>query len=489
MSSLLRGGRLRTANKNVTNFISSFEDDRRIARSVILVNQAHVIALTKAQVISRHKARRILKALRQLEGQRIPKRGLEDVHVFIEESVINGTGLDIGGLLNLGKSRNDQVTTAVRMTLREEILELSDNLLSLAEAMLSLAQKHTETVFPGYTHLQPAQPISFAHYLVANVDSLLRNSYRIIEAYHRINCSPMGAAALAGTSFRLNRDLIASLLGFNGLMEISLDAVGSRDFLLETLCVCSLIASDLSRIAQDLIFYSSAESSLIALPDEFASTSSIMPHKKNPDPLELVRAKCARIAGNPSVASTILHGLPSGYNLDFQEITPLSWQSIDELKSCLRIMTELIPKIEVDKEIALRQYLEFTAATEIANVLVREEGTPFRLAHRVVGSAVRTALQQSKTLKSLSRKDWEGHLHRRIKPRTVSLMERALNLKTHLWTYQTKGSPNPREMRNVILRRKRECTAMREESSQLHQSIRKRLEALSTAASGISGTA
>ena len=485
MSLLLKGGRLGSASKNVTKFISSFENDRRIALSTVLINEAHVIALTKAHVITPDKARKILRALRQLEGRRMPKRELEDVHVFIEESVMKRTGPDIGGLLNLGKSRNDQVAAAIRMTLREEILGLSDNLLSLVDKMLRLAEKHTETVFPGYTHLQPAQPISFAHYLVANVDSLLRNGHRIMEAYRRINCSPMGAAALAGTSLRLNRNRIASLLGFNGLMEISLDAVGSRDFLLETLCVCALIASDISRIIQDLILYSSAEVNLITLPDEFSSTSSIMPQKKNPDPLELVRAKCARIAGNLSGASTVLHGLPSGYNLDFQEITPLAWQSIDELRSCLRIMTELMPRIEVEKDIALRQYLEFTAATEIANLLVREEGIQFRLAHRTVGSAVRSALQQSKTLKSLSRKDWEGHLHRRIKARTIHLMARALDLKTHLLSYQTKGSPNPREMRNAILRRKRKCTALREESSKLHQSIRKSLQALSTVISRI----
>jgi len=253
MSSLLKGGRLRAANKKVTNFISSFDDDRRIARSTILINEAHVIALTKAGAISRHKARKILRALKQLEARRIPKRELEDIHVFIEENVINHAGPGIGGLLNLGKSRNDQVTTAIRITLREEILELSNNVLALANTMLRLAEKHTETVFPGYTHLQPAQPISFAHYLAANVESLLRDSHRITEVYRRINRSPMGAAALAGTSFRLNRKLIAGLLGFNGLIENSLDAVGSRDFVLETLCVCTLIALDISRISQDII--------------------------------------------------------------------------------------------------------------------------------------------------------------------------------------------------------------------------------------------
>jgi len=481
MSSLLKGGRLHDVNSNVTNFISSLDSDRRIARSTILVNEAHVVGMVKAHIITNDKARKILKVLRRLERQRILDRKLEDVHVLVEETVIKNAGPDVGGLLNIGKSRNDQVATAIRMTIREEILEVSNGLVSLIRAMLNLAENHTETVFPGYTHHQPAQPISFAHYLLANADSLLRNSYRIMDAYGRINCSPMGAAALAGSSFGLNRNLIANLLGFNGLIENSLDAVESRDFVLETLFVCALIASDMSRIAQDLIIYSSAEVNLISLPDQFTSTSSIMPQKKNPDPLELVRAKCARISGNPGVAFTVLHGLPSGYNLDFQEITPLAWQSIDELKSCIKLMAELIPSINVDREIALRQYLEFTAATEIANVIVREEGLQFRLAHRLVGSAVRSALHQSKTLGSLGRKDWEKYLHREIKPRTISLITRALDLKLHLLTYQTKGSPNPTAMKNGILQRRQKCTALMEESSKLDQRTRKSLRGLSSA--------
>jgi len=485
MSSLLKGGRLRGLDDNVTDFISSFENDRRIARSTILVNQAHVIGLAKAHVITRDKARQILRALRRLEGQRISKRRLEDVHVFIEENVIKKTGPDVGGLLNIGKSRNDQVATAIRMTLREEMLELSKALVELIDAMLDLAEKHTETVFPGYTHLQPAQPISLAHYFLANVDSLLRNTHRIIEAYYRINRSPMGGAALAGSSFRLNRDLIARLLGFNGLIEVSLDAVESRDFILEALSACALIATDMARIAQDLIIYSSAEMNLITLPDAFTSTSSIMPQKKNPDPLELVRAKCARITGNPTVAFTVLHALPSGYNLDFQEITPMAWQSIDLLNSCIRILTRLIPSIEVDKEIALRQYLEFTAATEIANLLVREEGMQFRLAHRLVGSAVRSAISESKTLSSFSKEDWEKRLRRRIKPRTISLMSRSLDLKLHLLTYRSKGSPNPREMKRMIPLRRRECAALNEERMKLLGRTRSSLQVLARVMSEI----
>lgn len=469
---------MRAANKDMVRFISSLEDDKRIANSTVLVNEAHVIALVKSGVIPRTKGRKILRALVQLEGRPIPDQELEDIHVFIEEYVIRRAGPNVGGLLHLGKSRNDQVTTAIRITLREDLLDLSSSLLALENELLRLASKHTESVFPGYTHLQPAQPISFAHYLVANGDSLLRNNQRIVEAYRRVNCSPMGAAALAGTSFPLDRALIASMLGFDGLVEVSLDAVGSRDFALEILCVCALIASDLSRIAQDFIFYSSAEACLITLPDEFASTSSIMPQKKNPDPLELVRAKCAKIIGILGSSATTLHGLPSGYNLDFQEITPQLWHAIDELKSCLQVMIALVPGIRVDSMIAQRRYLEFTAATELANVLVRAEKMPFRLAHRAVGSAVRDALRQSKTLKDLRHADWEKYLNKQISPRTFSLMIRTLDLSKHLHVYRSKGSPNPEEMRRAISRRRLESGTLLKANSRLRESIHKSFRTL-----------
>jgi len=484
MSSVLKGGRLRATRKDVVNFISSFEDDKRIANAIILVNEAHVIALTKSGAIERSTARRILRALKQLESKKLSNKGFEDFHVLIEENVTKRSGREIGGYLHLGKSRNDQVATAIRMTLREAILELSSRLLELEAELVRSAGKHTESVFPGYTHLQPAQPISFAHYLLANGDSLLRDNERLIEAYRRVNRSAMGAAAIAGTSIHLDRDLIARLLGFDGTVEISLDAVGSRDFVVETLSVCTLIALDLSRIAQDFIFYSSAEVSLIALPDEFTSTSSIMPQKKNPDPLELVRAKCAKVIGNLSTSAITLHGLPSGYNLDFQEITPLLWQSIDELNSCLQIVTALVPKVDVDKTISKRQYLQYTAATEVANVLVREEKIPFRTAHHAVGSAVRTALQQSKSLQDLTRADWERVVGKKIRGSTFDAVLRTLDLKRHLDYYRTKGSPNPKEMLRNVYRRNHECQRLLRTNEKLRRSLQKSAEGLRTIRDG-----
>jgi argininosuccinate lyase len=214
MSSILRGGRLSTSRKDVVNFISSVEEDKRIAPATILVNQAHVIALAKAKAVSHLDALRLLRALRSAE-KRIPfRKGVEDVHVLVEEYVTQRVGPKVGGQLHLGKSRNDQVVTAVRIVLREEMLEISDALLALESELVKLARKHTQSLFPGYTHLQPAQPITFAHYLLAIGDSLLRDNQRMAEAYRRVNKSPMGAAALAGTSVNLDRALVARLLGF-----------------------------------------------------------------------------------------------------------------------------------------------------------------------------------------------------------------------------------------------------------------------------------
>jgi len=481
MSSVLKGGRLKGTRRDVVNFISSLESDKRIALSTVLVNEAHVIALVKARAIEKTDARRILRALRSLESYNFPERNAEDIHVVIEDSITKRTSKVVGGLLHLGKSRNDQVVTAIRMTLRNEIILLSDQVLGLESSLLNSAKRHIDTVFPGYTHLQPAQPISFAHYLLANGASLSRNINRLTEAYGRVNRSPMGAAALAGTSFPLNRRLIARLLGFDGLVDVSLDAVGGRDFALEILANCALIASGLSRIATDLIFYSSAEVGLVTIPDEFASTSSIMPQKKNADPLELTRAKCARIAANFNSGLSIMHGLPSGYNLDYQELTPLLWESIDELKACLRILTEIIPRIAVDSKLSSRRYLEFTAATEIANLLVRKENLSFRTAHHLVGSVARSALSRGMTFKDMKRSDWERALGRSIHPRTVNSIDEALDLDRHLRMYRTSGSPNPQESKRLIAEELRTCKRSRTSNARLQARLRRSMRELRAA--------
>ncbi|HXX72260.1 MAG TPA: lyase family protein, partial [Candidatus Acidoferrales bacterium] len=229
------------------------------------------------------------------------------------------------------------------------------------------------------------------------------------------------------------------------------------DFALEALSVFALTTNDLSRIASDLLFYSSAEVALVKVPDEFASTSSIMPQKKNLDPLELIRAKCGRVGTNFNTALSLVHGLTSGYNLDYQELTPLLWQSIDELSSCLVILSALMPKIEPADHIAERDYLQFTAATEIANLLVRIENLPFRTAHQKVGLLVKTAIRTGKSLKQMGQTDWESVLGFRLKPRTFSYLRRAFDLDGQISTYRTAGSPNPRETLRLIALAKHRC--------------------------------
>ena len=454
MSSVLRSGRLAGNRGDVVDFISSVREDKRIALSTIFVNEAHVIGLVKAKAMNRRDARRILNALRELETREIPVDGVEDIHVAIEKYVTRRTGRKIGGQLHLGKSRNDQVATAIRMTLRDDLLKLSGLLISFELVILGLARKHVHSVFPGYTHLQPAQPISFTHYLLANGDSILRDNERLMEALTRINKSPMGSGALAGTSVNLDRTFVGRLLGFDGILEVSLDAVGSRDFVLEALSVCALTALDISRMAQDLIFYSSADVGLLTVPDEFASTSSIMPQKKNPDPLEVIRARCAKVMSNFNSAVVTMHALPSGYNLDFQEITSLAWQSIDPLVSCVRILIELLPRVGLDKAIAERQHLQWTAAAEIANILAREEKLPFRKAHHVVGIAVRKALEKGRTLAKLTPLDWGAITGKALTKKTRALIIQALDLQQHLYLYRTRGSPNPNEMKRIIAERR-----------------------------------
>lgn len=463
MSIILKGGRLTATRPDVVNFISSLSEDKRIAFSTVLVNEAHVVALVRCGAIQKPVGRKILRALRKLEKHEFGKRRAEDVHVLIEEAVTQRTGQVVGGLLHLGKSRNDQVVTAIRMTLRSEMLSLAQLLLNFELALIRLARTYVTCAFPGYTHLQPAQPISFGHYVIANCFSFIRDSERLLEAYARVNLSPMGAAALAGTSFPLDRAFIAKLLGFDGTVEATLDAVGGRDFALEALCVFALTATDLSRIASDMVFYSSSEVDLINVPDEFASTSSIMPQKKNLDPLELIRAKSAIVASNFNATVLLMHGLTSGYNLDYQEVTPLLWQSANELNSCLKILVSIIPQIKPAEGIATRDYLQFMAAAEIANLLVRTENVPFRTAHQKVGSVVKTAISQGKSLQAMGLADWERALGFRLNPRAFKTILRTLNLDTHINAYRTAGSPNPRETTRLITQAQDRCRELARE--------------------------
>jgi argininosuccinate lyase len=396
MSKILHGGRLSSVREDVAHFTSSIKDDERLVDAVVAINKAHVVMLMEQKIISHIDGVKLLGALAKQADLKLDA-SMEDVHMAVEEAVLKDAGAEAGGNLHIAKSRNDQVATAIRMTLRNELLTLMRAVAHVQDHLAEVAEEHLNTVILEYTHLQPAQPVTFAHYLLSYFDALERDMQRLQSANTRVNLSPLGAGALATTSFPINRGRTAELLGFNGLIENSLDAVGSRDFIAETIAALTLTAINLSRLAEDFIIWSSPDFGVIELPDEFTSTSSIMPQKKNPEVLEVIRAHASDLMGNLIASVATMKSLPSTYNLDFQEITPKLWDSIETVRASLDIFHKLLPKIKVTSDVKQKALASFVAATELANVLVRKYNVPFRSAHKIVGALVKSLLDEKKT--------------------------------------------------------------------------------------------
>jgi len=398
VSKILRGGRLSPVREDVAKFTSSMKDDARLAKAVIDINKAHVVMLVEQKILKPSEGAKLLQALVKCAGAELDASA-EDVHMAVEEAVLKEAGVETGGNLHIAKSRNDQVTTAIRMELRSELLTLMRAVSHVQDHLMEVAEEHVNTVILEYTHLQPAQPVTFAHYLLSYVDALERDLQRLQSAYVRVNLCPLGAGALATTSFPINRDRTAELLGFKGLVENSIDAVGSRDFIAETIAALTLIAVSLSRFAEDLIIWSSPDFGVVELPDEFTSTSSIMPQKKNPEVLEVIRARASHVLGDFVASAAAVKSLPSTYNLDFQEITPRLWGAIENVRASLDMFHKLLPKLKVTSDVSAKANASFVAATELANVLVHKHDVPFRTAHKIVGALVKSLLEAKLTFK------------------------------------------------------------------------------------------
>jgi argininosuccinate lyase len=464
LSDLLRGGRLAATRKDVTAFTSSIAHDGVLFRPVVKINQAHVVMLMEQEIIAQEEGRRLLQALQGI--RRLAARpGLEDVHMYVEEEVVKATNDRVGGNLHIAKSRNDQVSTAIRMKLRRDLTRLVATITTLQDALLDTAGHHLNTVFPGYTHLRPAQPITLAHYLVACVDVLERDVQRMKEAYPRVNQCPMGACALATTSFPISRERVAELLGFDGLLENSVDAVGSRDFLLEVLAAVTIFATDVSRMVADLIVWSSLEFGLLELPDAFSATSSIMPQKKNPDVLEVVRARMSRIQGRFASVATSLTSLPSTYNMDLQEITPTLWAALHEAEASTKILAELYPELRVSGRPFEKAGYAFTTATELANILTRKYGVPFRAAHKAVGAVIKALVEHDGTSRDIS----TGLLEAAVKENADLALqiqqqdiEDALNPTRFVDAHHVRGGPAPREVTRMLKTRRRRLRSSRQ---------------------------
>jgi len=456
MSDLLRKGRLKPAKKDAILFVSSAKDDEEILKEIVEVNRAHIVMLVENGIIDEKDGGRILQALEGLEKNVRLRPEHEDAYVALEEEVIRAIGEKIGGNMNLAKSRNDQVATAIRMKLRQEILKTAESIINLQESLLKKAEENTETIIPGYTHMQPAQPITFAHYLLAQFDMLQRDLNRLQEAYVRVNLCPMGAGALATTSFPIKRERTAELLGFDGILENSLDAVSTRDFLLETLAVLSILAVEITRIAEDLIVWSTVEFRIVELPEDLAFTSSIMPQKKNPDVLEVIRSRISNILGEFVSSATLIKALPTGYNLDFQEATPKLWSAAETAQRCLRMLSEIILNLKVHSTATLRSDLSFMAATEIANMLVRNHNVPFRTAHRIVGAIVKNLVENRLSLRDLTPKllaEISGRfLKEPLKVEREKLMH-IVDLSKCVESHNVRGGPSKMEVERMLRER------------------------------------
>ena len=406
-SGQLWGGRFtEKPHETFAEFNDSFRFDRRLFAADVRGSVAHAGGLLRAGLISTEESDAIIGGLTQLvtDSAIDPKffeSNAEDVHSFIEGKLIDAIG-DAGRKLHTGRSRNDQVATAFRIWLRDEISEIDALVRELQSALVDIAEGFRDAVLPGYTHLQRAQPVMFAHWCLAYFEMLKRDRERLADAFERVNVMPLGSGALAGTGFPIDREAVAAELGFAGVSANSLDAVSDRDFAIEFTSVCSLVMVHLSRLAEDMIIYCSTEFGFITLSDAVSSGSSLMPQKKNPDALELLRGKSGRVFGNNMSLLTMMKGLPLAYNKDMQEDKEAVFDTVDTVKISLRaaaiVVENAVVNEERTREAATKGYLN---ATELADYLVKK-AVPFRTAHEAVGRAVLFAIDEGKELNELT---------------------------------------------------------------------------------------
>ena len=394
----LWGGRFTEATDEfVTQFNASVSFDQRLADFDITASIAHTKMLAHCNIITPQERNMIIQGLEQIQqdiasGQFSWSIALEDVHMNIESKLIELIG-DTGRKLHTARSRNDQVATDMRLYVRHAIEQLQAQLNALQTGIITLAQAHTTTIMPGFTHLQAAQPVTFGHHLLAWAAMFERDYERLTQCRTRLNISPLGSAALAGTSFAIDRAYTAQLLNFDHVSSNSLDAVSDRDFIMEFIAHASILMVHLSRIAEELILWVNPQFGFIELPDRYCTGSSIMPQKKNPDVPELVRGKSARVIGHLMTLLTLMKGQALAYNKDNQEDKEPLFDTIDTLQQCLTAYNDMIPKLQVNKTAMRNQALKgYTTATDLAEYLVTK-GVSFRKAHHIVGQIVQYSIQ------------------------------------------------------------------------------------------------
>lgn len=446
----LWGGRFtKEENQLVHNFNASISFDQKFFRQDIDGSIAHVTMLAKQGIISNEDRFKIVNALEQIKidienGTLEITDESEDIHSFVEATLIERIG-DAGKRLHTGRSRNDQVALDMRLYTRDEVKEVDELLKALLKVIYRIMKENLTTYMPGFTHLQKAQPVTVAHHFGAYFEMFKRDRSRLSDIYERMNYCPLGAGALAGTTYPLDREYTASLLGFKGATQNSMDSVSDRDYLIEFLSALSTIMMHLSRFSEEIIIWNSNEYRFIELDDAYSTGSSIMPQKKNPDIAELVRGKTGRVYGALISLLTTMKGLPLAYNKDMQEDKELTFDAIDTVKGCVSLFTGMIDTMTFNKPVMEESAKHgFTNATDAADYLVNH-GVPFRDAHGIIGQLVLYCIDKNKALDDLSIDEYKA-----VSPVFAEDIYDAISLKTCVEKRLTKGAPSRKSMTEAL---------------------------------------
>ena len=453
MSNRMWGGRFAAGPDAIMEEINaSIGFDQRLFRQDIAGSRAHATMLAAVGILTEADRDAILGGLAEVEGEiesgRFTfSRALEDIHMNVESALRERIG-DAAGRLHTARSRNDQVATDFKLYVRDAIDTLSAQIAALQLKLVERAEQEAETIMPGFTHLQSAQPVTFGHHMLAYVEMLGRDAGRLADARRRLNENPLGSAALAGTPYPIDRDMTSAALGFDRPTANSLDAVSDRDFVVETLAAAAICAMHLSRLSEELVIWSSAQFGFVTLSDKFTTGSSIMPQKRNPDAAELIRAKIGRILGALTSILVVMKGLPLAYSKDMQEDKQVAFDALDSLSLSLAAMTGMIGDLALDRP-RMREAAGagFSTATDIADWLVRELGMPFRDAHHVTGRIVAAAEARNCDLESLTLEDFQA-----IDPRIDARIHHVVTVEASVAARMSHGGTAPQRVREQAAR-------------------------------------
>lgn len=456
-------------NEDTLKFLSSMDADQDLLYYDIMGSEAHSMMLCDIGLLSIQELKKILQALEDVrkDPTQLKTDSFEDIHESLESFVIKQAGIDAGGKMHTARSRNDQVILDIRMKVRDDINNICLAIIDLIDSLLKKATENKETVMPMYTHLQQAQIGTFSHYLLSYVDALFRDMDRLYVTYGRINQSPLGACAIGGSSININRKTTAVFLGFDGLLRNSVDATSSRDTLIEFTSVISILMNTLSRLAEDFILWSTAEFGYLELSDEYSSSSSAMPQKKNADPLELIRAKASSVIGNLVTILSIVKALPSGYSRDLQELKPHLWNTSSTALEAVKIVNRVVTSIDVHKE-KMRETAKnsYALSVDIAEQLVIKKAMPFRLAHKLVGCLVEKAARQNKgqimMLEEQDIKEVVEKIESDLQPAELMRLIQDVTPQRSLELRISFGSPNPKEQEEMIMFSRRRLSGYKE---------------------------